>query len=326
MNQETEFIGHGWPFKYAPKNLNDLVLEPDLKTKFAAMIKNKKPQNMTLYGIQGMGKTTLAKMIVSELGDDCYSMFIKCGVDGSVEMVRNQLSDFIETYQPGKIKIAILDEADSLSGSASGAEVNSAQKALRSVMEVSDTVFILTCNNIGNITSALQSRCTPIHLNFQTSDILKRCASILKSENITFDRETLTKFHNSVIIPNTPDIRTMIRQLELWSNTGVLKPIAVTKIQTEVEAVALELVTILKAGSTSAKASEFYIKNFDRFNGDYEFLASTMFRNLYNHPNAQMHLAEAIFKMKSVSDPEIQFYAALLRIEQSGGMANKLNE
>lgn len=321
-----EFEGHGWVFKYAPKTLDDLVLEPSLKERFAAMIAKKEPQNMTLYGTQGMGKTTLAKIIVSELGDDCYSMFIKCGVNGSVEMVRNQLSDFIEAYQPGKIKIVILDEADSLSGSASGTEVNSAQKALRSVMEVADTIFILTCNHLSNITNALQSRCTPIPLTFGATDVLKRCVQILQAENVKFDRESLSKFYEDIIINNIPDIRSIIRQLELWSNDGTMKPVKTAKIQTEAETIALEIIDILKNTKSPMKASEFYMSKFDGFNGDFELLAGTMFRNLYNHPNAQMILADAIYKMKSVSDPEIQFFAALLQIEKAGGMATALND
>ena len=44
-----------------------------------------------------------------------------------------------------------------------------------------DTRFILTCNYIDRIIPALQSRCTPIKIEFSVVDIAKRVLTILKA-------------------------------------------------------------------------------------------------------------------------------------------------
>lgn len=301
--------------KYAPKSIDEMILDQDIKDRFKVMIKNRTPINMTLYGVPGIGKTTLANLIVDELGrDDVALCYVNCGIDNSVDMVRSRLVDFIDSYQPDKIKIVIMDEADSLSGTSSGTEGNSAQKALRSVMCTDDCVFILTCNNLGQLSSAIQSRCTPIKLHFSNEDVLRRCVEILKNENIKFNKDIVAEFYNKILVPSSPDIRSIIRQLEFWCADGIMKNIEGTMVQTELEQMATTIQKKLVDKVPPREISKFYIEHSDEFNSNYEGVASCLFRLNYGNPDAQLIIAEHLYRMSMVYDKEIQFYAMLLLI------------
>lgn len=311
---ETENLG--WAFRYAPKSINEMVLSDDLKQRFKLMVAKKEPMNMTLYGIQGIGKTTLANLIVKELGEDCAVCYVNCGIDNSVDMVRSKLVDFVDSFQPDKVKIVILDEADSLSGTASGTEGNSAQKALRSVMCSDDTIFILTCNNLGQLSNAIQSRCTPIKLRFSNEDVLKRCIEILNLEKISYDKEIIKEFYNKIILKCMPDIRSIVRQLEFWCGDGIMKNVEGTVLQTDLDVMADTIIRKLNSKTPPREISKFYIEHCDEFNSNYEGLASSMFRKLYGFPEIQLIIAEHLFRMSQVYDKEIGFYAMIIYMSQ----------
>ena len=301
-----------WVNKYAPQKFDDLILDETLKKNFKTMVSSRRMMNMTLYGTQGMGKTTLTRVMLNEFGDLVESMFINCGVDNSVDMVRNKIADFIDSYIPGKLKVIVLDEADSLSGSASGTEGNSAQKALRSAMNTDEVAFVLTCNNLGNLSPAIQSRCTPVMIYFNQKDVLARCISILQKEQIAFDTAQLAQFRDEVVIPNFPDVRSIINQLQIWSTGGTFHHMERSVVQREVDVMASKIFEMAKSRTAAREISKFYIENETEFNADYEQLAGSLFRLLFDYPQAQLQLSEAIFKMSQVQDKEIQFYAALL--------------
>lgn len=317
MKIENENGCYSWADKYAPKTINEMILADDLKNGFISMVNNKNPTNMTLYGSPGIGKTTLANLIVKDLGKDNVAVcYISCGIDNSVDMVRSKIVDFVDSYQPDKIKIVVLDEADSLSGSSSGTEGNSAQKALRSVMCTDDCIFILTCNNLGQLSQAIQSRCTPIKLRFSNNDVLTRCVEILKNENIEFNKEIMIEFYNKILVPTSPDIRSIIRQLEFWCADGTMKNVEGTVVQTEYEVMADTIIRKLNEKIPPREISKFYIEHSDEFNSDYQNVAGSMFRKLYNHPEVQLIIAEHLYRMSLCYDHEIQFYAMLMLISQ----------
>lgn len=303
-----------WAYRYAPASINDMVLSTDLRDRFKQMAETGKLQNMTLYGQPGVGKTTLARLLIKAMGERCESVFIPCGIENSVDMVRSKVVDFVDSYCPDKTKICILDEADSLSGTASGTEVNSAQKALRSVMCADDCVFILTCNNLGSLSAAIQSRCTPLKLQFSSEDVLARCVSILRSEEIKFSKDILMEFYDKMLIPAMPDIRSVICNLELWCSHGEMKNVEGTKAQSELEILSDTILKKLMNGVPPREISKFYIENCDSFNSNYEALAGSIFRKVYANPEVQLIIAESLFRMGTVYDKEIEFYTMLLRL------------
>lgn len=73
-----------------------------------------------------------------------------------IDVVRNRIKDFAKkkvTLPPGRHKIVILDEADSMTPGA--------QQALRRTMEIysNSTRFALACNQSNKIIEPIQSRC-----------------------------------------------------------------------------------------------------------------------------------------------------------------------
>ena len=58
-----------WHYKYAPKTLEDMVLSPSIRRKFESFSETKSIPNILLIGHSGIGKSTLAKLIVNDILD-----------------------------------------------------------------------------------------------------------------------------------------------------------------------------------------------------------------------------------------------------------------
>ena len=88
-----------------------------------------------------MGKTTLAKILIHELGIDPFDvMEINASRENNIDTIRAKITGFVQTMPFGDFKIVLLDEADYITPNG--------QAALRGVMETysSTARFILTCN------------------------------------------------------------------------------------------------------------------------------------------------------------------------------------
>lgn len=97
--------------------------------------------------------------------------------------MRNRIKAFAQkkvTLPPGKHKIVILDEADSMTGGA--------QQALRRTMEIysNSTRFALACNQSNKIIEPIQSRCAVLRYNKLTDqEVLSRLLEICQAENVS---------------------------------------------------------------------------------------------------------------------------------------------
>lgn len=97
--------------------------------------------------------------------------------------MRNRIKMFAQkkvTLPPGRHKIIILDEADSMT--------SGAQQALRRTMELysSTTRFALACNLSSKIIEPIQSRCAMLRYTRLTDvQLLKRLLEICEFENVS---------------------------------------------------------------------------------------------------------------------------------------------
>lgn len=204
-----------WVEKYRPKTVDGYVFRDDHQRKqIATWIKDQSIPHLLLSGAAGIGKTTLAKILVHELGIEDYDVLeINASRTNSVDDVRDKITNFVSMIPFGPFKVVLLDEADYLSPNA--------QAALRGVMEEyhSTARFILTCNYPNRIIPALHSRCQGFHVErTDLTEYTARVATILVEENVEFNLETL----DSYVRVAYPDLRKCINLVQQNVNEGTL--------------------------------------------------------------------------------------------------------
>ena len=155
-----------WCEKYRPSTLNEIVLDKNTKTYFNKVQEENNIPNVLFVGKPGIGKTSLAKIIVNSILK-CQYLYINASDENGIDTIRTKVLNFAQTQSLfGNIKVIILDECDGLS--------IDAQKALRnSIEEYHDlTRFILTANYKHKIIPALQSRCQVFDINYDKNDYI----------------------------------------------------------------------------------------------------------------------------------------------------------
>jgi replication factor C small subunit len=196
-----------WVEKYRPKTLDGYVFRDDhQKKQIQTWVKDKSIPHLLFSGSAGIGKTTMAKILINELGIEEYDVLeINASRTNSVEDVRDKITNFVQMIPFGPFKVVLLDEADYLSPNA--------QAALRGVMEeYSQTArFILTCNYPNRIIPAIHSRCQGFHVErVDQTEFTARVATILVEESSEFDLDTLDNY----VKVTYPDLRKCINLVQ----------------------------------------------------------------------------------------------------------------
>jgi len=197
-----------WEFVYAPKNIDELILNSEIKPKLTEALETL--PNLMLYGSHGVGKSAFANILLDHTGlKDNGSMWLNASSETGIDVIREKVEPFANTMGLTPIKYMVLNEGDSLTGTGK----QSAQKMLRQLMEdVQKTCrFILLCNYNQNIIPELQSRFKVIKIdNPPKKEIFTRCISILNSEKIKYKKKTVLSILNKCY----PDIRKTISVIQ----------------------------------------------------------------------------------------------------------------
>lgn len=207
-----------WEYKHAPKKIEDMALDPTVRKKLQRAL-DELP-NLMLYGAPGTGKGTFAKILIDHTGYD--SMWINASDETGIDTIREKVKTFSTALGMTEMKIVVLNEADSLSLGAQGA-----QKMLKQLMEDVQEIcrFIYLTNDLSLMTDAIQSRCQVIDMSQPAlKEIGIYASKVLKKEGIKYDNKLLI----SVIKQCYPDIRKTISTLQDNTFKGELKSDSIT--------------------------------------------------------------------------------------------------
>jgi replication factor C small subunit len=304
--------------KYAPHKLDDLVLDSTTRNTLQSFLNQKTIPNMLLSGKQGIGKSTIARIIIKELGAE--QLFINGSVDNGVDIVKTRINQFVEVCpEVGKLKIVFIDEADALTMNTNS---SSAQDALRNVIDksMSDTRFILTCNYPEKISDPLKSRCSKIDVTFSKNDVIRRVIEIVKQEKISCTKENFTAFISLIIDKSFPDIRNIINSLQILSVSGELIPTKALNNR-NISELAGNILSLVLGHKQLYDIRELYINKSDLFNSDYEILCGEIFdaisesTTIKNIGDCLIICAEFTYRIHQVQlNKEIQFAALILKL------------
>ena len=204
-----------WTEKYRPDTLEGYVFrDNDQKHQVEGWITSGAIPHLLFSGAPGVGKTTLAKILINQLSiQDVDVLEINASRENSVDNVRERITNFVATMPFGEFKVVLLDEADYISPNG--------QAALRGVMETysSTARFILTCNYPNKVIPALHSRCQGFHIEkIDTTEFTARIATVLVTEGVEIDIDTL----DSYVKATYPDLRKCINLVQMNSVDGKL--------------------------------------------------------------------------------------------------------
>jgi DNA polymerase III delta prime subunit len=299
-----------WVEKYRPSKISDTILTDDLKTTFQTFVNEGYIPNLLLSGGPGVGKTTVAKAMLEEIG--ATYMMINGSEESGIDVLRNKIKNFASTVSmDGNRKFVILDEADYLNP-------QSTQPALRGFMEEfhKNCGFILTCNFKNRIIDPLHSRCSVVEFKIPNTDKPKlagqfftRVQDILTKENVQFEPKAVA----GVVEKHFPDWRRVLNELQRYSASGMVDAgILVNISETNMK----DLVGFLK--EKDFKSIRKWVAN--NLDNDPTRVYRKVYDMLYEEiePQTVPHLVLAVadyqYKSAFVADQEINMLAFMIEI------------
>ena len=295
--------------KYRPQTLDDIVLSKDDREFFDTLATKQEIPHLLFAGVQGSGKTSLAKIIVNQILD-CQYLYINASDENGIDTIRGKISGFAKTKSlDGKLKVVLLDEGDQIS--------LDAQKALRNIIEefAANTRFIITCNYLFKIIPALQSRTQIINLVPPIEGVVQRVKEILQKENITINAEQKPLLLEH-IRRNLPDVRRIINDVQKFSISGNLS------IKNEVSAeFAKSLFNKIQDKTDLVKLRKEVIENERQFSSDYRSLQKQLFEVVFESALKPEIKTEALLTISKgmeldafVIDKEINCFTTIINL------------
>jgi DNA polymerase III delta prime subunit len=299
-----------WVERYRPQLIADTILPEKTKSMFTKFVTDNSVPNLLLTGGPGVGKTTIAKAMLEELGCD---YIVKNGsLNVNIDTLRYDISTYASAVSlQGGRKYVIFDEADYLNAA-------NVQPALRNFIEEysSNCGFIFTCNFKNRIIQPLRSRLSEVDFTIETTDrpklalqFMKRVETILDTEAVDYDKNVVAK----VIQKHFPDFRRVLTELQSYAASGKIdEGIFVNLKQESMD----ELFRLLKAKDFT-NMRKWVAKNSDQDMNE-------MFRRIYDMatdkvlmkslPGFVVTLADYMYKANFVADLEVNMVAFLTEV------------
>ena len=302
-----------WVEKYRPVTVDDCILPSELKQTFQQFVDNEEIPNLLLTGTAGVGKTTIAKAMLEQIG--CTYMMINGSEESGIDTLRTKIKNFASTVSmDGKRKYVILDEADYLNP-------QSTQPALRGFIEEfsRNCGFILTCNFRNRIIEPLHSRCSTVEFRIPNeqkpklaTNFMKRVQDILEKENVSYNEKVVA----DVIGKFFPDWRRCLNELQRYSATGSIDAgILVNLSDTSIK----ELVSFVKDKDFKS-CRQWVVHNLDNdphriYRRIYDSLSGNVPDSAI--PHCVLILGDYSYKSAFVADQEINLLACLTEMMTS---------
>ena len=299
-----------WVEKYRPTTVDECILPSNLKQTFKEFVKQKTLPNMILSGGAGVGKTTVAKAMIDEIG--ATSMMINGSEESGIDVLRTKIKNFASTSSlEGGRKYLILDESDYLNP-------QSTQPALRGFMEEfhKNCGFILTCNYKNRLIEPLHSRCSGVDFKITNKEkpqlanaFFKRVKGILDEESIKYDQKVVVE----LITKYFPDWRRTLNELQKYSASGQIDSgILVNLSEVNIN----ELMDALKNNEFTT-VRKWIVNNLDN---DPNRMFRLVFDSLYDYldgstiPHAVIIIGDYSYKSAFVADQEINMLACMTEL------------
>jgi DNA polymerase III delta prime subunit len=304
-----------WVEKYRPSNVADYVFRDNKQKKqVSSWVDSGAIPHLLFSGAAGTGKTTLAKVLLNELGVDGGDvMMVNASNENNVDTMRTKINGFASSLPfSGDFKYVLLDEADYLSPNA--------QAILRNMMETFSTTcrFILTCNYPNKVIPAIHSRCQGYHIEkLDTEEFTARVATIAITEGIDVELETLDIYVRSTY----PDLRKCINMVQQNVVDGKLQ--APGEGESGESDWILEYVALFQLGKISEARKMIVSKARAE---EYEGVFRKLYENLdwfgeddITQGRALICIRDGLVNHALVSDPEINLSATLLELQHIAG-------
>ena len=278
-----------WEDKYRPGQLKNMILPDSIRLNMEKYIEAGEIPNMVFSGPPGVGKTTLAKIIVRNIDADIKILNGSDKDDRGIGAI-SDIQKFANVASLKKWKIIFFDEGENLTPDAWKALKATTEKYIKRVR------FIFATNHFHQVIPALRSRLA--HFEFPRLEkeiIIDYYKKVLTNEKIKFIETDLEK----VFKLNNGDLRQSLIYLQQNSLTGTLK-LSMTDYTTIVKLVSSRDVKGLK---------KYFASNSVNWDSLYRYLY-----DITDDPKKLLVLGKYYISSSSVVDQEINFMTCICEL------------